>query len=65
MYICHTESDVSPTAERQWRQRYVFQPVVLNGRSSQQMFGRLQTIVEGLIKEVPCVELEVFKVHFA
>ncbi|XP_052271474.1 tripartite motif-containing protein 45-like [Dreissena polymorpha] len=52
------ETDVSPTAERHWRKKYVFLPVDLKIQTSQHMFGRLQTIVEGLIREVPCVELE-------
>ncbi|XP_052777616.1 uncharacterized protein LOC128214937 [Mya arenaria] len=52
------ETDVSPTAERQWRKRYVFQAADILGRSAGQLFGRLQTIVQGLVKEVPCVELE-------
>ena len=60
MYIfLYLEADIAPTAERLWRKKYVFHPTDLKSSYSKQMFGKLQTVVEGLLHEIPSVELEV------
>ncbi|XP_045159969.2 uncharacterized protein LOC123525189 [Mercenaria mercenaria] len=53
------DADIAPTADRLWRKKFVFQPTNLKSSNSKQMFGKLQTVVEGLLHEVPSVELEV------
>ncbi|KAL4236236.1 hypothetical protein ACF0H5_004623 [Mactra antiquata] len=51
--------DTSPTADKLWRKKFVFEPAGFKQHTARKMFGKLRTVMEGLMKEVPSVELQV------